>query len=100
MKNENGSPAALPEHYPILGRLIDIKRELDERKALFAEFDELIIALAESNFKSAEIDGMVLTLKDNFAEGNTGWSAAAVKRFDLDIITKELALKRAVRKTE
>jgi len=83
-----------PEIYAILGRLLDIKKELEERKKLYEEFDTLIQTLAEENFLTAEIDGMVLNLKDNFAKSNTGWTAAAVKRYDLEVITKELAEKR------
>lgn len=80
-----------------LRRLIEIQKELDLRKALYAEYDEIVLSLARSGFDHAVVDDLVCDLKDNFAETNTGWTRSAVKRYEVEIITKELAAKRAAR---
>jgi hypothetical protein len=80
-----------------LSRLIEIQRELDLRKALYAEYDALVMDLAREGFRSAEVDGLVLSLEDAFSEGNTGWTSAAVRRFSVSIETKEKVKKRAAR---
>lgn len=72
-----------------LARVISIVKELEARKALYAELDQLIQELVAEGFKEAIVDEMFLTLKDNFADKNTGWTAAAVKRFEIEIETKE-----------
>ena len=88
----------IPSNDPRLARVIEIKHELELRNALYAEFDLLVVELARDGFASALIGDMVLTLKDNFAgEKNTGWTSAAVKRFDIEIISTALARKRAKR---
>jgi hypothetical protein len=83
---------------PRFGRLLDLQRELDARKALYAEFDALLLSLVRDGALTAEIDGLVLEIKDTFAESNTGWTRSAVRRFDLEVITKELQAKREKRK--
>jgi hypothetical protein len=82
----------------ILTEVLSLKKELDARKELYSRLDELLLELVRSDFKSAEIDGMVLTLKDNFAESNTGWTRSAVKRYEIETVTKELAAKREAKK--
>ncbi len=66
-----------------LKKVLDLKRELDERKKLYAEFDKALLELKDSGFVSEVIEGREYRLVDNFAESNTGWTAAAVKRYDL-----------------
>lgn len=77
-----------------LNRILQIQAELDLRKALYEEFDRLVVELAKSGFAHAELNGLVLELKDNFAESNTGWTSAAVKRFDLKVTPKDKYDKR------
>lgn len=78
-----------------LRRVIQIQAELDVRKSLFDELDRLILELKSDGFKSEELDGLVLTLKDNFADDkNVGWTRAAIKRFEIEVISKELNEKR------
>ena len=81
----------------ILAEVLDLQRQIEERKALYGQLDALILRLVSEGFRSAEIDGMVLTLKDNFAETNTGWTRSAVKRWEIETITKELSEKRKAR---
>lgn len=77
-----------------LARLLQIQEELDLRKALYAEYDQIVLELAHSGFVSAIIDDLVLELEDNFKDTNTGWTSAAVKRFELRVETKEKREKR------
>lgn len=72
-----------------LARLIDIKKELDLRKALFAEYDQIVVSLAQDGFLEALVGDLRLELKDNFAESNTGWTSAAVKRYEMIIEPKD-----------
>lgn len=78
-----------------LKRVIEIVEELEVRKALYTEFDRLVLELVSEGFTTARVNDLVLNLKDNFASGNTGWTSAAVKRYDIEVISKELAEKRA-----
>jgi hypothetical protein len=79
-------------------RLIEIQAELDLRKALYAEYDKIVVELAHGGFIRANLDGLVVELKDNFADSNTGWTRSAVKRFEVEIISAELAEKRAAKR--
>lgn len=83
---------------PRLARVLEIKHELDLRKALFEEFDRLIVELAKDGFRECITEESVISLKDAFAEGkNTGWTSAAVKRYDIEVISLALAEKRSRR---
>lgn len=79
-------------------RLLNLQRALDERKSLYVEFDRLLLELVSDGTLRGEIGDLILEIKDTFAESNTGWTRSAVRRFDLEIVTKELAEKRAKRK--
>lgn len=68
-----------------LARLIELQKELDFRKELYAEQDRIVLELQAEGFQTAEFEGMVLELRDNFAEGNTVFRPAGVKRFELRI---------------
>lgn len=82
----------------LLTRILDIKRELEERKALYAEYDKLVTELVEGGFDSGPVGEFVAVLKDNFAKGvNTAWTAAPVKRFDVEFLTDKQIAKRAVK---
>lgn len=48
-----------------LARLLQIQEELDLRKALYAEYDQIVLELAHSGFTQAIIDDLVLELEDN-----------------------------------
>lgn len=78
-----------PETLIKLARVLEIQHELNVRKALYAEYDQLVLELAHEGFKSAEIEDLFLELHDNFAQSNTGWTSAAVKRYEVLIETKE-----------
>ena len=78
-----------------LDRLLEIRSELEARKALFLEQDALLLKLVSLGFVSCARGDEVIFLKDAFASGNTGWTSAAVRRFDLEVISKKLAEKRA-----
>lgn len=78
-----------------LARILSINAELEQRKALYAELDALVLELQAAGFKSADLEGMRLELVDNFADGkNTVFRPAGVKRFEIDIEPVEKALKR------
>ena len=77
-----------------LAKVIELHERIKLLKELYAELDGVILELVADGFKSAELNNLVLTLKDNFADTNTGWTRSAVKRWDVEVITKELAAKR------
>lgn len=79
---------------PRVLRLLQLQGELDARKALYAEFDALILDLAQSGFVKTVIDDLTIELKDNFANGNTSFTSAAVKRYDLEVRTAEQIARR------
>lgn len=83
-----------------LARLIDIQKDLDLRKALFAEYDLIVMSLAQMGFVKEFVGDLVLELKDNFADKNTGFTTAAIKRYEVEIITKELNAKREAKKAK
>jgi hypothetical protein len=84
-----------------LARILDIQKELDLRKALYAELDALVLELQAGGFRSADLEGMRLELVDNFAEGkNTVFRPAGVKRFEIEIEPVEKALKREAKKSK
>jgi len=84
--------------FNLLTRLTEIKAELEARKALYEEYDYICVELAKHEFHRAEIGGMVFNFKDNFADKNTAFTAAGVKRFDVEVITKALDDKRKAKK--
>ena len=83
----------------LLVRLVWLTAALEERKKLYTEYDQLIMTLVENGFERAEFADSVFELCDNFAKGkNTAWTSAAVKRYEIEIITKELAAKRIAKR--
>ena len=73
-----------------LARVLEIQKELDVRKELYAEMDRLIVQLREGGFTCTELDGMLIELVDNFAEKNgvavnTSYKVAGVKRFEIKL---------------
>ena len=79
---------------PRVLRLLQLQAELDARKALYAEFDALIVSLASDGFEQALVDDLTVELVDNFSSGNTAFTAAAVKRYDLKVLTPEQVARR------
>lgn len=69
----------------ILKRVLDIQAELDIRKALYDELDMLTIQLQADGFESAELNGMVVELVNNFAKGNTVFRPAGVKHYEVKV---------------
>jgi len=77
----------------MLENLLDITKELERLKALYVEYDELVLSLRRSCFVSAEQEGPSFVLQDNFLdkdgeERNTAHRVGFVKRFEIKI--KEL----------
>lgn len=77
-----------------LKRVIAIQRELDIRKELYAELDKLTLELRQSGFTCTNYDDQVIELVDNFAEGNTVFRPAGVKRFELQVMSREKWFKK------
>lgn len=69
----------------ILARVIELQRELDIRKDLYTELDMLTLQLQDEGFKDAVLEGLTVTLVDNFLEQNTVFRPAGVKRFELKV---------------
>lgn len=91
-----------PRDELLVARAAGLMRELDIRKALYAELDEILLALAQRGFVRTELNGQVISLVDKFADGvNTGWTSAAVRRYDLVIENAgKVARRDAKRKNE
>lgn len=68
-----------------LARVLELQRELDVRKELYAELDRLTLELQAEGFVSEELDGLILELVDNFKSGNTVFRPAGVKRYELKV---------------
>jgi hypothetical protein len=79
--------------------VLELTRGIEERKALYAELDALILELRAEGFTQADHEGQRLELVDNFAEGrNTVFRPAGVKRFEISVDTIAACEKRAARK--
>lgn len=74
-----------PQTKAILTRVIELQAELDVRKALYDELDMLTMQLQAEGFRDAELEGLMITLVDNFAVSNTAFRPAGVKRFELKV---------------
>lgn len=84
----------------VVNRIAAIKTQLEAVKPLYDELDELTAELsdvAEVNQTLATNDGRFMTLIDNFAEKNTVFRPAAVRRFDIELLTQEELSKKAER---
>lgn len=77
-----------------LAKVLSLIRELDMRKALYAELDALVLELQAGGFKTADLEGMRVELVDNFAESNVCFRPAGVKRYEITSEPIERALKR------
>jgi hypothetical protein len=68
-----------------LKRALSLLAEIELRKKLYEELDALVLELRTDGFVSGVCDGLELELKDNFADTNTQWRMAAVKRYELKV---------------
>jgi hypothetical protein len=92
-----------PEYGPetLARRIIEIKLELDAKDALYKELDTLLMTLQQVVTPGVpfQIDDQIVTLVDNFNGKNTVYRPAAVKHFDVEIISvAEQAAKAAKKK--
>ena len=69
----------------MLAQVIKLQAEIDIRTALYAELDMLTVQLQSEGFVSAEIDGLMVTLVDNFKESNVVFRPAGVKHYECKI---------------
>ena len=73
-------------------RAAEIKAQLDAVKPLYDELDKITVELAALMVAGREFDlpdGSVGRVVNNFAEANTVFRPAGVKRFELKIMTAE-----------
>ena len=68
-----------------LCQVLDLLEKLESVKPLYAELDALIVEMHSEGFQSEVIDGMLIQLVDNFAEKNTVFRPAGVKRFEFKV---------------
>jgi hypothetical protein len=81
----------------IVNRIAAIKTQLEAAKPLYDELDELTGELgevAEVNQTLSTNDSRFITLVDNFADKNTVFRPAAVRRFDIILENQEELTKR------
>lgn len=71
------------DHKPILARIIQLQKHIEEMKAMYTELDMLTMQLQAEGFKDAEFEGLVISLVDNFLSANTCFRPAGVKRFEI-----------------
>ena len=76
-----------PTTQEVLARLLMLKAQTEAMKAVYEEIDQLTAMLmAQVGLNNEQqFGGKAVTVIDNFAEKNTVYRPAAVKRFDLDI---------------
>lgn len=68
----------------LLARLIVVAAEIAKVKKLYEEQDRLTLGLREAEFRSAEVDGILYTMTDNFADDkNVAYRIAFVRRFEV-----------------
>lgn len=77
------------QHAQKLARVIEIQRELDARKTLYAELDLIIMQLQKEGFKEGVmyegLEALFIELVDNFETGNVCYRPAGVKRFEIEV---------------
>jgi hypothetical protein len=65
----------------LLARILEVNAELEIRKALYAEYDQLVMRLVDEGIMHETFRDLDIEVVDNFATKNTGWTQAAVKRY-------------------
>jgi len=68
-----------------LKRALSLLAEIELRKKLYEELDALVLELQSEGFTAGVCEGFELELRDNFADTNTQWRMAAVKRYELKV---------------
>lgn len=76
----------------LLERIVAVKAKIDAVKPLYEELDDLTMELQEE----VEVDQLLqakgdafVRIVDNFAEKNTVFRVAGVKRFEAEVLTQE-----------
>lgn len=72
----------------LIERALKIQQQLEENKPLYKEFDQIVMKLASEGFTHDTLDNLEIEVVDNFADKNTSYKVAAVKRFDLKVKAK------------
>lgn len=84
----------------LVERIKDLKDQLEQVKPLYAELDDLIIELGEEVEIGETLktdDDRFVTLIDNFADKNTVFKVAGVRRFDVELLTAEELAKKVAK---
>lgn len=88
----------------IIDRIAELKSQIDGMKHMYEELEQLTIQLVKMNTQLntpiPTFDGNYLILQDNFADKNTVFRPAAVKRFDVDILTQEELDKKIIKEAK
>lgn len=72
------------ETHEKLARAIWLLEQIEQRKAFYAELDQIILALQADGWLAGEVAGIKLELVDNFASGkNTVFRPAGVHRWEI-----------------
>ncbi len=72
----------------LIERALKIQQKLEENKPLYKELDEIVLNLASQGFSHDTLENLEIELVDNFADKNTCFKVAGVKRFDLKVKSK------------
>lgn len=101
---EQETPAAKPNLQALLARAVQIKAQLEAVKPLYDELEQVTLSIVNAHLAAgAEATvptGHVVQVVDNFAGANTVFRPAAVKRFELKIMTPEEHAYSKMSKTE
>lgn len=76
----------------IINRIEEVKSEIEKMSSLYEELDKLTMQLNGSVAVGEELltkNGNTIILKDNFQDKNTVFRPAAVKRFEVELLTPE-----------
>lgn len=71
----------------ILRRLIELELILRplNYKELYAERDELTLALVRAGFTEGKSGEQTLTLRDNYEDKNCAWTMTPIRRYEIKI---------------
>jgi hypothetical protein len=69
----------------LAARAVEIEIATTALKQLYRELDDITMELIEMGISSALVGGYQITIADNFAEKNTAFRIARIKRFDLKV---------------
>ncbi len=83
----------------VVNRIAAIKDQLELVKPLYEELDDLteeLLEVAEVNQTLKTDDNRLVTLIDNFADKNTVFRSAAVRRFEAELLTADEMTKKLI----